>query len=703
MPRVTPSLSKPPDTGAATGSDADWARLDTMLGLLLNLMQADFAATYHRRSGSWARSRYRSSSAEDPPALERLDERWCAGSWTPLPPSAGPERVEKTAADDSFRDLFAARNAFSHRYVFGERDWLAVLYWAGEPPVFGVNTKHALSAWLWLYKDANGVFEEVTRHRDFSGRLAQLLSLFELPIGRRSVAFVLRAMMERFKLVVNHAGVCVLSREGLAGRFTVRESSDDGLGEPRFLKRLTEWGPDNIVADLESAGEDYAWLEVGDRLNSGCASVLATRLAGDEEHIFVVVAWTRRSAGFDDTDRRLLAVGSLLAQAALRISLLIRSLRKVNRSLRKSSSRMAKTESLAALADMTSGVAHDFNNIIGGVVGRLQLMKMRSEDSELRQELGRVEELALEGAETVRRLQEFSMAARYKDPEIVDLCRVIEDSLGDPNASWLVSALKRRVTVASEMSVDSAPVEGFHSDLSTALQELLENAVEHSPEGGRVEVLLDADEHSFRLAVTDHGTGVPRSISQKIFYPFFSTKDTRGSGLGLAIVYGIVSRHNGEVAFEPHADRGTTFTVTLGRCEREEDTEPATGKVKCPEGRLSVLVVDDDRQIREVLQDMLTIEGHSVTSCGDGYTALKALEGAPFDVMITDLGMPGMSGLDLAAVAHETYPRLRIAMITGWGMQLNQEDVVARGIQAVLAKPFHLKEVKGLIESLVEA
>jgi two-component system cell cycle sensor histidine kinase/response regulator CckA len=233
------------------------------------------------------------------------------------------------------------------------------------------------------------------------------------------------------------------------------------------------------------------------------------------------------------------------------------------------------------------------------------------------------------------------------------------------------------------------------------IDRIVQNAVEYAPVQSTVRVLLTAGEKQSTISVSDSGPGIPEGIQKKVFYPFFTTKSERGAGLGLAIVYGIVGRLGGKVTFECHEGAGTVFQVSLNRDrgagfkERSDSTRKVTKMEK-----LRVLVVDDDEQIREVLSDMLSMDGHTTTACPDGYAAIKSLETERFDVMITDLGMPGMSGLDLAGHAHEQYPKMPIAMITGWGMQLNHDEIAMKGILAVLPKPFHMKDVKALVQDL---
>ncbi|MFH1687045.1 MAG: hybrid sensor histidine kinase/response regulator, partial [bacterium] len=289
----------------------------------------------------------------------------------------------------------------------------------------------------------------------------------------------------------------------------------------------------------------------------------------------------------------------------------------------------------------------------------------------------------------------------YMQPEPVDLRLVVDQCLNAPNSDWKAKAEGRAVSVRLQTDVESAVVEGNADKLVVALEHLLENAVEHSPDGGQVLVMLEAQADEYRLAVVDHGPGIPKAIQGKIFYPFFSTKQrVRSSGLGLAVVHGTVVRHGGTVAIDPDWESGTRMVITFRRPLGLKEDSDITRRGQRRSG-LYVLVVDDDEQIREILCDMLTIEGHNPIACADGYAALEAANSGHFDIMITDLGMPGMSGLDLAGLINESFPEIAVAMITGWGSQLDHGEVAIKGIRQVLAKPFHLRDVKDMVRKLV--
>jgi CheY-like chemotaxis protein len=284
----------------------------------------------------------------------------------------------------------------------------------------------------------------------------------------------------------------------------------------------------------------------------------------------------------------------------------------------------------------------------------------------------------------------------------IDLTALVQAYSIDTRAIWRQLAEKKHVNVDFRLTVPEASVKGVPEDVITLLEHIILNSVEFAPEGSTVPVDLSESGQTIILSVADSGAGIPEGIRSRIFYPFFTTKSAKGAGMGLAIAYGIVGRHNGKITFESEVGRGTVFTITLPKDAGHRESSDISRKI-LTSARLSILVVDDDEQIREVLSDMLSLDGHTATRCKDGYEALKKIESEKYDMVVTDLGMPGMSGLDLAGIVHEKNPTIPIAMITGWGMQLDHDEMAIKGIKTVLSKPFHLKDVKAMVSELTGA
>ncbi len=603
-------------------------------------------------------------------------------------------------------DEFARRHELGFRllqtHATGEQvRGLITIYWAADPGELNGQTRSLIAHLTSVLFGSMLIADDMNQVESYSLRLSDLVSLFEMSIGDLSFRQIVTEILQRFRRAVSYAGVCMISEDKLSGKLKMGEYFDSEPPSPSLVNMMLQQVEEHR-RDLQTESEHRRapWIDLTAPFGSKFTSVVAAPLLPDDDHHFVLMAWTRQAGGFPSHDMELLPVFSLFTDIILQNALLVKSLRKVNYVLRKSTNQMANIESLAALADMTSGVAHDFNNIIGGLIGRLQLMKLRNKDDAVLGELEKLESMAMEGAETVRRLQEFATSARQKDLDPINLATIASRVTTDPKAEWQPLAKEKSVTVSLMCHVDSAIVNGSDGDLTVALGKLICNAVEHTRENTKVEVVLAADSKQYIVTVTDHGSGIPDDIGRRVFYPFFTTKSERGAGLGLAIVHGIVGRHGGEVSFDTFPGKGTTFRMAFNKSEQADENSDITRKIVISK-RLKVLVVDDDEQIREVLHDMLTIDGHSATTCSDAYAALKQLERQSFDILITDLGMPGMSGLDLAGVVHESHPKMPIAMITGWGTQLDHSETKLKGIKTVLSKPFHLKDVKQLVQDLV--
>ena len=623
----------------------------------------------------------------------------------------GPCRVDALGSEGpdgqrGARDGFAGRNGFSHRFVCpqmgdgGRVEALIVAYWKQQPRIDPLECQDALQLMMQVVMGAMSTADQMHVVSNFSIRLGELLAMFDLQLGNYGFRDLVTRIMQHSRLAVPVAGVCLMAKNTLTGDFEPVEFVDASSDRPGFADALAgSVGRHFTNEDLTGGGSSLRYA-FGDEFASFCEALVMQIVRADKNHTYVLATWTRQAAGFSANDLELLSVFGVFARSLLRNALLVKQLKKSKKVLERSSTRMADIETLAALTDMTSGVAHDFNNVIGGIVGRVQLMKMKVTDEFVLNDLNKVESLAMEGAGTVRRIQEYTTHARDKKLEPLDLCEVIDECTQRRDAAWKRIAADKGVTVDVAVEVDEAMIEGNREDLIISFNELLKNAVEHSQENAAVRLSLGATEKHWVIRVEDSGNGIPEDIQTKIFYPFFTTKTDRGAGLGLAMVHGIVIRHGGSIAFADASGGGTVFTITLERRDDIVDDTDTTRRSRRAE-QLNVLVVDDDDQIREVLSDMLTIDGHAATACPDGQSALEAVKRQDFDLVITDLGMPGMSGLELAAQIHDRHPDLPIAMITGWGTQLDPDEVLRHGILTVLSKPFHLKDVKSMVKDLV--
>ncbi len=609
--------------------------------------------------------------------------------------------------DTGTDDRFAERHGFRKRLVCpGYEDEqlraLFVAYWTrGDlPDAIDANRSALLDTALKLLVSTMHSVNETRMLTDYSLRLSDLIAMFEIPVEDQTLDELVGELTGHLRQVSPRSEYTLFLKDPTTGEFRFDATASGHSGHKLISDKLKTELPAYSAEFERIESISGTFKDVAATIGEPFSYAYLIPFCRDNAAKYILCVWSTTNAQLSENDRELLSIYSLFTQMILKDALLVRNLTRANRLLKKSSRQLANLESLAALADMTSGVAHDFNNMIGGVVGRIQLMKLKVKDPGIITDLNKIEAQVLEGAETIRRIQEFTTSAKNKKLKKIDLLAAMKSYFDRPDLEWKKVSESKNISVSIKSYVEIAEIEGAPEDITLLFEKLIENAVHFAKHDSTVEVVLAEERKQFVISVTDKGPVIPESIRKKIFYPFFTTKGSNGAGMGLAIVHGIVVRHGGKVELTSDEVNGTTFRLIIpGSDAQNEDSDISRKHGKL--GSLKIIVVDDDEQIREVLSDMLTIDGHQITTCEDGYVALKQCQEHRFDLMITDLGMPGMSGLDLAGQVHESDPTMPIAMITGWGTQLNQDEVALKGVKAVLPKPFHLKDIKALITELV--
>jgi CheY-like chemotaxis protein len=226
------------------------------------------------------------------------------------------------------------------------------------------------------------------------------------------------------------------------------------------------------------------------------------------------------------------------------------------------------------------------------------------------------------------------------------------------------------------------------------------NAVDAMPDGGTLTLSTQEGGDEVVLTVADTGTGMGEEVRSRIFDPFFTTKGKAGMGLGLSVSYGIIRRHEGRVEVESEVGKGTTFRMTFpvvgeSDTQRINDTGPLLAARS--DGTLRILVVDDEDYVRELLADILEREGCEVSLAGEGREALKLFDAADYDAVFTDVGLPGMSGWEVARAVRERDEHVALAVITGWGDTVTPEEQSEAQADWIVPKPFTVERIAGLV------
>jgi signal transduction histidine kinase/ActR/RegA family two-component response regulator len=361
-------------------------------------------------------------------------------------------------------------------------------------------------------------------------------------------------------------------------------------------------------------------------------------------------------------------------------------------------------EKMSALGELASGVAHDFNNTLAGILGRAELMLRKADDAEMVRGLEIIIKSASDGAGTVKRIQDFARQRRDHDFEPVAVDQLLIDVNEITRPRWKDRAQANNVHINLSLQVDTnAAIMGDPSELREVLVNLVFNAVDAMPDGGRLTMSAAEVNNAIEIAVSDTGMGMSSEIRSRVFDPFFTTKGTAGMGLGLAVCYGIIQRHEGTVEIESEVGKGTTFRIRLPIAEAwpipSPEISPRLTLVQKPKAP-KILVVDDEDCVRDLLVEILESEGYEVISAENGEQALEFFDTSSFKAVFTDVGMPGMSGWELTRAIRERDEEIPIAVITGWGESVSSAEQETAKVNWVVTKPFSIDRISELANEI---
>jgi PAS domain S-box-containing protein len=454
------------------------------------------------------------------------------------------------------------------------------------------------------------------------------------------------------------------------------------------------------VAAADTLTDDLVTSAADDRVvAAGSRALLAVPLRVKREIIGVLSVVDTPGRHFTADEVALAQTFADQAAIALENGRLYGELRALLRTVEDSQQRIVQGERLRALGQMAGGVAHDFNNVLAIIVGRAEVLLAETTDVELQRQLNVIIKVALDASQTVRRIQEFTRMRRSRPFQLLNLNQIVDEVIEVTRSRWKDEAHAKgiRVEVLAEATA-VPPVSGDPSELREALTNIVFNALDAMPEGGRVTLRTALDGDRVVCSLSDTGAGMTEEVRQRVFDPFFTTKGERGTGLGLSVVYGIINRHGGELDVQSEVGRGSTFFVRLP-LGRDAGPEPAPRTAPAVQRSARILVIDDEKEVRDVIRDLLTLDRHTVVLCTDGESGLARFREEPFDLVITDLGMPGISGWEVARVVKEKRPQTPIAMVTGWGDRIDDEEANRRGVDYVIAKPFKREEMRAVVST----
>jgi signal transduction histidine kinase len=508
------------------------------------------------------------------------------------------------------------------------------------------------------------------------------------------------------------------SRLGLAAGFRL------DLDQTPFRPCLS--AGEAVYADLGRSDERRTFL-AEELARRGGTSFFAVPLRSGERAIGVLQSVSTRADGFiNEQVQMLYLVADLLGPAVSNCQLFSR-LKNAYQELSCTQTRLVQAEKMRALGEMAGGMAHDFNNSLCSVLGFLDLALTDPSLSErVRGFLGHAKLSTMDAAQTVRRVQNFARWQRNEmSMQLLDVNELVRQTLELTRPKWESQARARGASIKIDISGEAPTwLVGSAGELREVLTNLIFNAVDAMPQGGVLSLRSWNTAADVLLSVRDTGVGMSDSIRKRLFEPFFTTKGERGTGLGLSVAFGIIQRYGGEITVSSIPGQGSEFVVRLpltrsdlGHALEDNDAGALKGRLPpaAPTGvalpappqakarSLRILVIEDQEPIRRFLETGLKQQGHNPCLAADAKEGLAHFEKETFDLVLTDLGLPGESGKDVAIHVQAKAPHVPVILLTGWSEQLQEQRQILPGVSLILGKPVTLQALAGAIQSACAA
>ena len=383
---------------------------------------------------------------------------------------------------------------------------------------------------------------------------------------------------------------------------------------------------------------------------------------------------------------------------------------------RKLQRQLLQSQKMEALGALARGIAHDFNNILASMIGftELSLLRIPEED----QVNANLQQVLIAGQRAKELIQQILTFSRQSDQDLKPL-RV--DLVVKESVKLLRASLPATIEIRDYIAKDSGVILGDPTQIHQVIMNLCTNAgYAMRVKGGVLEISLsnaeyepaNRDESSamngrryLKLSISDTGSGIPPEIRERIFEPYFTTKSKKdGTGLGLAVVHGIVKEHQGNIEVSSEAGKGAIFNVYLPlvASDLEQDRTDRAGAI--PKGSEKILLVDDEPQLVKLLKQGLESLGYKVTALTSGVEALETFKVTPhsFDLVISDMTMPHMTGDELAFSIKKIRPEIPFVLCTGYSEKLNSVDASTDGVDTIMLKPVKWRELAQELRKLLD-
>jgi PAS domain S-box-containing protein len=373
---------------------------------------------------------------------------------------------------------------------------------------------------------------------------------------------------------------------------------------------------------------------------------------------------------------------------------------------------LIKTERLSAVGEMASGVAHNFNNLLQMILAGAEAADVKLKSGKFRdcqEAIQNIINASRRGADVVRRIKDFTLITQdgMDKGAVFDLEELVTEAIELMQPLWKPPSLPGKYRLNFQRS-GACPIMGKSSEIYEVLVNLIKNALEAMPYGGTLTLYTQSENDHVSLSVADSGEGIADEHFQRIFEPFFTTKGTQSSGLGLSSCYGIVKKHQGEIHVESEPGQGTEFVLTFPKAQPVDTLETAATHVVGKLSPIRFLLIDDEINILKAVEMYFEGSEVDISTANTAHEGLMAIQTGPFDVILCDLGMDDMNGLEIGKWVGQYcqrtgLPKIPFLLYTGLDKQLDEVNLKESGIDLVVNKPTPCQNLHSIIREVVTA
>ena len=365
--------------------------------------------------------------------------------------------------------------------------------------------------------------------------------------------------------------------------------------------------------------------------------------------------------------------------------------------------KFAESEKLRALGLMTSGIAHDFNNMLAIISGNIDLIELEEDKEKILKKVQIIKKTAKGSAKTIKRLQKY---VKTKDdmllPRTINLNDLVKEAIEMSIPIWKDGPQEKglNVEIVDKLTEDEVIIYGDDADLREALINMIFNSVDAMPQGGKIHIATYTKDESIYLELSDSGIGMDEEAKSRIFDPFFTTKGVGNSGLGMSILYGTIKKHNGSIDIKTTPGKGTMFTIALPKGKEKTEKSGVESSHAISTEKVNILIIDDEPQLGAVISEMLSLQGHQTSVFDSGKGGIEAFKEGGYEVLITDLGMPDVSGWEVIDTARQIAPGVISGIITGW--DISEAEAKRKGADFLINKPFDSNQIVQAVANAVK-